>query len=74
MYDELRHHSGRRVMVRTKEWKLVFFMDERAPDKDGALYHLKKDPDEQVNLYNNPKYKSVIHRLEALAQNWAETS
>lgn len=74
MYDELRHNSGRRVMVRTKEWKLVFFMDERVTEKDGALYHLKKDPDEQVNLYNDLKYKSVIHRLEKLAQNWAETS
>jgi arylsulfatase len=73
MYKELRENSGRRVMVRTKEWKLIYFMDERAPDKDGSLYHLKRDPDEQVNLYNEPNYKSAINRLETLAQTWAAT-
>ena len=37
MYDELRERSGRRVMARTKEWKLVWFMDERAIVHDGKL-------------------------------------
>ena len=70
MYEELRGRSGRRVMVRTKEWKLIYFMDERAGDKDGALYNLKKDPDEKVNLYNNTRHAKVINRLERLAQKW----
>ncbi|MBL7152727.1 MAG: sulfatase-like hydrolase/transferase [Phycisphaerae bacterium] len=70
MYDELRDRSGRRVMVRTKEWKLIYFMDERAEDKDGALYNLNNDPDELVNLYNNKEYAKVIERLEKLAQKW----
>jgi len=70
MYDELRSRSGRRVMVRTREWKLIYFMDERTPDKDGALYNLKKDPDEKANLYNEKEYAPVVKRLERLAQRW----
>ena len=70
MYEELRKGSGRRVMVRTKEWKLIYFMDERLTDKDGALYNLKKDRDEKENLYNKPQYKHIIKRLEGLAEKW----
>ncbi len=70
MYEELRQGTGRRVMVRTKEWKMIFFMDKRVTDKDGALYNLKKDPDEKTNLYNDPKYEEVINYLEKLAEAW----
>ena len=57
-------------MVRTKNWKMIYFMDERIADKDGALYNLKKDPDEQHNLYDDPEYAGVIKQLEYLAQQW----
>jgi arylsulfatase A-like enzyme len=70
MYEELREGSGRRVMVRTKEWKLIYFMDERVADKDGALYNLKKDRDEKENLYNKGQYKDIIKQLEDLAEKW----
>jgi arylsulfatase A-like enzyme len=70
MYDELRQATGRRVMVRTKDYKLVFFMDERVSDKDGALYDLKNDPGETVNLYNKPEYKDVVSKLETYAYRW----
>jgi len=70
MYQELREGTGRRVMVRTKEWKLIYFMDERVADKNGALYNLKKDGDEKENLYNNPQYKHIIKYLEGLAEKW----
>jgi len=70
MYEELRDGTGRRVMVRTKAWKLVFFMDRRVEDKDGVLYNLEDDPDERHNLYQNPKYAGVIRRLEDMAQQW----
>jgi len=70
MYDELRRGTGRRVMVRTKEWKLIFFMDKRVADKDGALYNLIKDPDEKENLYSKPKYKNIVKHLEGLAEDW----
>ena len=70
MYDELRRGTGRRVMVRTKKWKLIFFMDKRVADKDGALYNLIKDPDEKENLYGKPKYKNIVKHLEGLADDW----
>ena len=70
MYAELRG-TGRRVMVRTRRWKLVFFMDARVKDKDGALYDLRSDPGERVNLCDDPKYAPVIERLEKLASQWA---
>ncbi len=70
MYDELRRGSGRRVMVRTKQWKLIWFMDERVAEKDGALYNLKDDPDEQVNLYGRPEHADVTAYLERLCREW----
>ncbi|HON92446.1 MAG: sulfatase-like hydrolase/transferase [Phycisphaerae bacterium] len=70
MYDELRERSGRQIMVRTKEWKLIWFMDERVADKDGALYNLKDDPGEKVNLYGRPEHAGVIDYLERLGREW----
>ncbi len=70
MYDELRQRSGRRVMVRTKEWKLDWFMDERVADKDGALYNLRHDPGERVNLYGRREYADVVEYLEHLCREW----
>lgn len=69
-YQELRRGGGRRVMVRTREWKLVFFMDERVPDEDGALYHLLNDPWEQSNLYGNTAYGGVVEDLKRMAREW----
>ncbi|MBN2133809.1 MAG: sulfatase-like hydrolase/transferase [Sedimentisphaerales bacterium] len=71
MYEELRQRSGRRVMVRTKEWKMIWFMDERTEDKDGALYNLKEDPGETENLYDRPEYTPVIQYLERLCREWS---
>jgi arylsulfatase A-like enzyme len=70
MYSELRQRSGRRVMVRTKEWKLIWFMDERAEARDGALYNLKDDPEETVNLYGRPEHAAVVEYLERLCYKW----
>ena len=70
MYDELRVHSGRRVMVRTGEWKLIWFMDERVADKDGALYNLRQDPGEKMNLYGRPEHAGVVEYLERLCHAW----
>lgn len=70
MYKELRDTGGRRVMVRTKDWKLVFFMDERRSDKDGVLYDLIHDPGETMNLYKDPKHRDTARRLEEMAVEW----
>ena len=73
MYKELRSGTGRRVMVRTKQWKLEYFMDPRVPDKDGALYNLQKDPLEENNLYDKAEYSHIIKDLENLAEKWDQT-
>ena len=73
MYDELRG-GGRRVMVRTKEWKLVEFMDPRIPEPDGALYHLSEDPGERINLHGDAAYASTIRELRGLAHEWDPTT
>ena len=70
IYEELRQGTGRQVMVRTKEWKLIFFMDSRVENKDGALYNLQSDPGEKRNLYQDPQYADVITRLEKMAEEW----
>ena len=69
-YDELRKDGGRRVMVRTREWKLVFFMDERIQNADRSLYNLRTDPDEQHNLAGDPKYEATTEKLEEMARRW----
>jgi arylsulfatase A-like enzyme len=72
MYDELRQGTGRRVMVRTREWKLDYFMDQRVKEKDGALYNLLLDPGEKDNLYKKPGNSKIIRELEKLAVIWSQ--
>lgn len=69
-YDELRVDSGRRVMVRTKDWKLIAFRDDRVDDPDGSLYDLENDPGETRNLYRDPETASVRKQLETLIDRW----
>ena len=40
------------TMIRTKDWKLVQFLDEPF----GQLIDLGNDPAEEVNLWDDPKY------------------
>ena len=70
MYDCLRADSGRRVMIRTERWKMVWFKDERASGPEGALYDLRADPGETRNLYNDPKQDQVRRQLERRAEGW----
>jgi arylsulfatase A-like enzyme len=72
---ELREgNTGRRVMVRTKKWKMIFFMDKRVNNEDGALYNLADDPYEKINLYKEPRYKEKIEELKELAFRWDNSS
>lgn len=74
MYDELRVNSGRQVMIRTREWKLIEFRDPRVKERDGALYDLKTDPGETVNLFASAAHQGVVGSLEAQLAAWeAET-
>ena len=67
-YPFLREGTGRRVMIRTEEWKLIYFIDKINPD--GALYNLQEDPGEVKNLYYRPKYKEIIKKLESIVNDW----
>jgi len=49
---------------------MIWFMGERAEDKDGALYDLRNDPDEKVNLYGRPQHARTIDYLERLCYEW----
>ncbi|MHC4678537.1 MAG: sulfatase/phosphatase domain-containing protein [Planctomycetota bacterium] len=63
--------------VRTDKWKYVHYPHgDGAPDRHMAeLYNLKDDPNETINLINNPKYASVVSQLKAeLARLLRQTS
>ena len=48
LHDAVFSEQGQRVMVRTREWKMVAYLGESF----GELYHLAEDPDELCNLYD----------------------
>ncbi|MHB9026195.1 MAG: sulfatase family protein [Armatimonadota bacterium] len=56
----------RRFMVRTREWKLVYY-----PGKPyGELYHLAEDPNELHNRYTSPAHAETRHVLEERLLTW----
>ena len=69
-YTAMRVHTGRRVMVRTEEWKMIYFLDPRVADEDGSLYNLKKDPNETRNLFYKKQFVGVIAKLKKLVDEW----
>ncbi|MBX3179336.1 MAG: sulfatase-like hydrolase/transferase [Candidatus Hydrogenedentes bacterium] len=70
MYDELRKDSGRQVMARTRDWKLIEFRDPRVLDPDGALHDLKNDPGETRNLFHDPAHQDTVAHLRRLLAAW----
>lgn len=67
-YEKLRENSGRLVMARTNEWKLVYFYGKE--EKQGSLYNLASDPGETRNLYNENEYRHIIRELESEVEQW----
>jgi N-acetylglucosamine-6-sulfatase len=53
--------------VRTDEWKYIHYPHgDGKPDRHLAeLYHLKDDPEERVNLVENPKFSQKLGELRA---------
>lgn len=74
MYQELRENSGRRIMVRTKKWKMIYFRDSRVSDPHGALYDMENDPGETHNLYPTSGSNETVARLEKLVDEWDGTA
>jgi N-acetylglucosamine-6-sulfatase len=58
--------------IRTDRYKLIFFYGlplehgdlERPTEPGMELYDLKKDPREMDNVYEDPAYRDIAHRLE----------
>jgi arylsulfatase A-like enzyme len=67
-YDHLKIDSGRRVMVRSNKWKLIFWIDR--PEPDGALYNLVRDPGERHNLFGDSQYANIRNQLMQRAFAW----
>lgn len=64
--------NSRRVMVRTREWKMSYFVQRPGDARDGDLYHLTDDAGELRNLWGDRAHADVIARLEARAKQWDE--
>lgn len=64
------HDNPGHIAIRTKQYKLILFygaaMDSSVAETPPAweLYDLEKDPTEDNNVYDNPKYKEVIVDLK----------
>ncbi|HUU43641.1 MAG TPA: sulfatase/phosphatase domain-containing protein, partial [Planctomycetota bacterium] len=56
---------GKGVMLRTHQWKYV----RRLYDVD-ELYDLSHDPDELVNLIDEPKHADVVRELSEKMLDW----
>jgi len=54
------------TMVRSREWKLVHFLDESC----GQLFDLVNDPDEVRNLWDNPEYEATKRELLDAMREW----
>jgi arylsulfatase A-like enzyme len=48
--------------VRTKDWKLIHYVDQTGMDE---LYDLKRDPYEMKNLATDPKAKDALAKMQA---------
>ena len=61
-------------MIRTDDWKLVLYHDEKGKPLDGGsrheLFHLEADPGELTNLYRKPPVQSIQQELEARLLDW----
>ena len=48
-------------VIRTPEWKYMKRLDD---DEPNTLYHLGNDPEERVNLVDDPAYADVVNELD----------
>ena len=57
--------AGRFRMIRSKDWK---FIEEE--NGISELYDLKNDPNELVNLWNDPEFKEIQQGMQAALIEW----
>ncbi len=83
MHNSNDHHVPGHYGLRTERWKLIYYYGKPLGMKGAALpdtepgwelFDLKADIREMKNLYNDPKYASVVKQLKAeLAMRQKET-
>tara|TARA_B100001123_G_scaffold448035_1_gene607566 strand:- start:7997 stop:9430 length:1434 start_codon:yes stop_codon:yes gene_type:complete len=59
-------HTDFMTMVRSRDWKLVHFLDEPY----GQLFNLRDDPDEVDNLWDSDKHKSQKTEMLDVLREW----
>lgn len=57
-------------MIYTADWKLIRHYKVDGKDE---LYHLKNDPDESKNLFNNPERQGIQKKLQQRLDTWMES-
>jgi arylsulfatase A-like enzyme len=62
----------RRIMIRADGWKLDRNYGASDYGPDGALYDLRTDPAELVNLFDHPHHRPRREQLERLTSNWLD--
>jgi N-acetylglucosamine-6-sulfatase len=60
-YTNGEHNVPRHDGVRTDRYKLIHYYT----DDTYELFDLKQDPNEVMNLYDNPEYRAVVERMRA---------
>ena len=64
------HYNPAHIGIRTEDYKLLFFYgaseksDSPTTPPGWELYDLKNDPKEDINVYNDPKYKTIVEMLK----------
>ena len=61
-------------MVRQDGWKLDCNYGESDYGEDGALYDLTSDPQELVNLFDQPEHRPKIDQLKQVVQQWLDAA
>lgn len=56
------HCAGKMRGVRTNRWKLIHYIQN---PQGHELFDLQNDPEERVNLYDDPKYSAQVSELSA---------
>jgi arylsulfatase len=64
--DAILQETEFETMVRSRDWKLVHFLDE----KFGQLFNLKDDPGENMNLWEDPRWAAKKQELLQVLLNW----
>jgi len=55
-------------MVRDGDFKMSLFADSGGPD--GALYDLRREPEERNNLFDSPTHQRIVQRLTTRIAEW----